>query len=227
MEYSSFDDVMNQAREWINLKCKDIRIIPKEIIWEFYLAASWFIRIHTKKLAEQLGFNNLNDVVIVSFSPSGSLNLAGATCNKSGLIKVNLCSFFLYSSLDYLLIHELCHLTHHNHSHNFWNLYGECLKKLNLINSYRLFREEDLAINSYKPKFYYNELIGDGHLNENYNDIKFSVIRYSLFIPKYSYKRQLWLLPDKEDKKFISLCEKYSMNHLEGFDTYCKSNIPI
>lgn len=40
MEYSSFDDVMNQAREWINLKCKDIRTIPKEKIWEFYLAAS-------------------------------------------------------------------------------------------------------------------------------------------------------------------------------------------
>ena len=74
-----------------------------------------------------------------------------------------------------MLIHELCHLIHLNHSNNFWNLYGESHKKLNLISSYRVFWAEDLVINSSKPKLYYNELIGDGHRNENYNDIKISV----------------------------------------------------
>lgn len=45
------------------------------------------------------------------------------SCSSSGTVSINACSLFLEPALvDYLLIHELCHLRYLNHSTRYWKL---------------------------------------------------------------------------------------------------------
>jgi predicted metal-dependent hydrolase len=49
------------------------------------------------------------------------------SCSSSGTISLNLCALFLRpEALRYLMIHELCHTRHMNHSPKFWALVQAC-----------------------------------------------------------------------------------------------------
>ena len=51
----------------------------------------------------------------------GSCGLSGVLCFNARLLMAPL------PILDYVVVHELSHLTHHNHSPHFWNLVGSVL----------------------------------------------------------------------------------------------------
>ena len=69
-----------------------------------------------RAIAEQFGFEFARTQVRRQRTRWGS-------CSISGTISLNVCLLFLEPAVvRYLMIHELCHTRHMNHSPNFWNL---------------------------------------------------------------------------------------------------------
>lgn len=57
-----------------------------------------------------------------------ALKTRWGSCTKSGRIILNLELIKAPTEcIDYVIMHELCHLKEHNHSHKFWNLLGRVL----------------------------------------------------------------------------------------------------
>lgn len=76
------------------------------------------IRNRAAELADQIGLTYSRLQVRTQRTRWGS-------CSSSGTVSINACSLFLDAALlDYLLIHELCHLRYLNHSARYWKLVG-------------------------------------------------------------------------------------------------------
>ena len=80
-----------------------------------------YIPIRTAKLAEQFGFNYKRITIRSQKSRWGSCSANGSLSFNSRLMK------FDKDVIDYVLIHELCHLKEMNHSKKFWGLVGEII----------------------------------------------------------------------------------------------------
>ncbi len=78
------------------------------------------LELRLRKLATTLGFTYDRLQIRRQRTRWGS-------CASSGTISLNLCSLFLRPEvLRYLMIHELCHTRHMNHSKQFWSLVESC-----------------------------------------------------------------------------------------------------
>lgn len=64
------------------------------------------------------------------------------SCSKKGNLNFNYRIIFLSEALmDYVIVHELCHLKEFNHSQNFWNLVAQAMP------AYKKLRSELRSIN--------------------------------------------------------------------------------
>lgn len=78
------------------------------------------LSIRLQQLATTYGFNYERVQIRRQRTRWGS-------CSSRGTISLNVCAMFLRPEvLRYLLIHELCHTRHMNHSMRFWKLVASC-----------------------------------------------------------------------------------------------------
>lgn len=86
------------------------------------------LKIWYKKLAKQVLFDRLSYVESRIKLKSNSFRIGDSkgrwgSCNSNGVICLNFRVIMLPPALiDYVIIHELCHLVEMNHSKNFWKL---------------------------------------------------------------------------------------------------------
>lgn len=81
--------------------------------------AKSYLPERTYEIANQLGYE-VNRVVIKN------QKTRWGSCSTNKNINLNLRLMMTPpKAIDYIIIHELCHLTHMNHSRQFWNLVGQ------------------------------------------------------------------------------------------------------
>ena len=81
--------------------------------------AKAYITKRTHEIAEELGFK-FNRIVIKH------QKTRWGSCSSGNNLNFNLRLMMTSpEAIDYIIIHELCHLTHMNHSKAFWNLVGK------------------------------------------------------------------------------------------------------
>jgi predicted metal-dependent hydrolase len=105
------------------VKDLDLQAITRKGIEEaLRKEAKTFLPDRLNQLADkhQFAYNNLYIKHVKSLWGS---------CSSSNNINLNIHLMRLpYRLIDYVLLHELCHTMHKNHSRNFWNLLEQCIE---------------------------------------------------------------------------------------------------
>jgi hypothetical protein len=105
-----------QMRGQLDVPASWARVVNR---WLMKVAEQEFSR-RLQQLADIYGFNYERVQIRRQRTRWGS-------CSTRGTISLNVCALFLRPEvLRYLLVHELCHTQHMNHSHRFWKLVASC-----------------------------------------------------------------------------------------------------
>jgi predicted metal-dependent hydrolase len=67
-------------------------------------------------------FSTLTGLVPVSIKITSAKTRFGSCSGKNGICFSYLLMRYPPQAVDYVVLHELCHIKHHNHSKNFWSL---------------------------------------------------------------------------------------------------------
>lgn len=105
------------------------RIFPttKEFELDIKKFAKNFLQERTSSMAKELRLNFNQITIREQRSRWGS-------CSSRGDISLNWkLIFYDEQVIDYVIVHELCHLREMNHSKNFWNLVGSILPEYKLL----------------------------------------------------------------------------------------------
>ncbi len=119
----------------INLTSK--RSLKKEVkgIYDEWLAikATQYLEARTSKLGVKTGLKP-SKIIVKKLKGKWGSALKGTITLNSNLMKSS------KDTIDYIIVHELCHLKINNHSHRYWNLvrkhypkYEEKIKELELL----------------------------------------------------------------------------------------------
>jgi predicted metal-dependent hydrolase len=98
-------------------KCQNPRNYISNKLINWYKISAYKTLLEIVSLYEKIVNVTISDLQIKT------LNKTWGSCSKKGVISF---SWKLIMApihiIDYVVIHELCHLIHHNHSQKFWNL---------------------------------------------------------------------------------------------------------
>ena len=129
--YNSLRDVHNEAQRLMRFTKRELSNLPADEIFDLFEAAGKYVPKQAEQFASQLGIEGLKSINVVCFRKKVSLGL----CSKRGEIRISFKAFFCcgYSDILHIIIQELCHLRHHNHSIDFWHLLERCLKDVGIV----------------------------------------------------------------------------------------------
>ena len=89
---------------------------------------TWYKKVAKQILEERLAFLESRIKLKSSMLKIGDSKGRWGSCNSKGVICLNFRVIMLPPSIiDYVIVHELCHLVEMNHSKNFWKLVGTFL----------------------------------------------------------------------------------------------------
>ncbi len=72
------------------------------------------------------------------------------SCSSRGTLSFNYLLIFAPPKvLDYVVVHELCHLTHMNHSKNFWNMVAEIMPEYKTYKDWLREHGQELTLENY------------------------------------------------------------------------------
>lgn len=75
------------------------------------------------------------------------------SCSSLGTLSFNYRLIFAPAGvLDYVVVHELCHLTHMNHSKNFWNMVEKIMPEYRQYKSWLASHERELTLEQHLLK---------------------------------------------------------------------------
>jgi hypothetical protein len=119
----------------------DEDVLRKNLIHHYKQQASAFLIDRCRVLADELKLIPRQIKIQTARTRWGS-------CNSHGVINLNWkLIIFSHSLIDYVIIHELCHLKYMNHSSDFWNLVKKYYPHYEEAQDY--FKTEGLRISAF------------------------------------------------------------------------------
>jgi predicted metal-dependent hydrolase len=138
MQESLFEKFIKQKAAWIVRKLKTVsrlKNLPRLTTSAVEYKALKFQALHLAKNKVEY-WNNFYNFKYNRVSVKNQRTRWGS-CSKKGNLNFNYKIVHLKPGLlDYLIVHELCHLKEMNHSRNFWDLVGRAIPE------YKLARKE-------------------------------------------------------------------------------------
>ena len=137
---SDVQKIIYDQKHWIykkQLLFKDRKKQRKKILYKTYLKDT-YLEKRAQKLASKIGFKPSKIIIKPLKNRWGSATEKGVVTLNSNLLKAP------KGVIDYIIIHELCHLKIKNHSFRYWNLVKNFIPNYNAkikwleVNSKRL-----------------------------------------------------------------------------------------
>jgi len=117
-------EIVNQKSKWIYDKLNEISKCERPLKEQEYLKNE---KVYRKKAEEKIFQSMEKMIAITGLKPKEyklmNFKRAWGNCSSKRIIKLNP-KLVMYSdfAIDYVCLHELCHLKYMNHSKVFWNL---------------------------------------------------------------------------------------------------------
>ena len=129
------ESLLRQKAAWIlkhtrRMKRHEGKIVLKHSKEEYERNKHAFLAAITKRVEF---FNSLYRHQYTKIAIRNQTSLWGS-CTRVGNLQFNYkLNFLPQRTIDYVVVHELCHLKEHNHSHKFWALVGKTIPEHKII----------------------------------------------------------------------------------------------
>lgn len=125
--------VISKAEKLMKMPKQKLVEVSEDTLLELFHDTETQIIQKTYELADILGFDKIKSVRLVCFRKYNRLGTCDRFCN----IEIDFKTLFGhdYNGVISIIIHELCHTEHHNHSKEFWTLFEQSCRKIGILSS--------------------------------------------------------------------------------------------